>query len=370
MRLTKSDPTGSYSYLADGISPASDVLTDGHSTFTPGISEVNGLGSRFYPPDAQGNSRGLLDSSQTAQDGYNWDGFGNLVSRFGSNPTGFAWNVSSGYQSDNDSGLRLLGHRYYDSRTGRFISQDPAGDGDNWYAYADNDPMDGVDPDGLFMQMPATGETMAHDAMMGFLGGLSFGGSGMGGDGSFTKTDSTYTRTQLRKLDWGWGPWELTDEQSTTFDMGGSMMIAGGPAVGDNLGNFIQAIAPHAPKQAVTAAAIAANLAAARGAAAGASAALKHYVKKKAAAGAWKLMGTATARGLARSLGVEAIGAVGVAGLGIAAEGIAAGSAGYEFGTVIANAPLGPGGQTVTDYWTDQMSNSGLWLQQHTTFGH
>ncbi len=154
MRLRKSDPTGNYWYMADGVSPASDVLTDGHSTFTPGISEVNSLGSRFYLPDGQGNSRGLLDGNQNATDGYNWDGFGNLVSRFGSNPTGFAWNVSAGYQSDGDSGLKLLGHRYYDSRTGRFISQDPAGDGDNWYAYADNDPMDEVDSMGLEPDWP------------------------------------------------------------------------------------------------------------------------------------------------------------------------------------------------------------------------
>lgn len=43
MRLTKSDPTGSYSYLVDGVSPASDVLTDGYSTFTPDLSEINPL---------------------------------------------------------------------------------------------------------------------------------------------------------------------------------------------------------------------------------------------------------------------------------------------------------------------------------------
>jgi len=139
--------------LCDGVSPASPVLSDGYVSFTPGISEITGAGSRFYLPDAQGHSRGLLDGGQVNTDGYNWDGFGNLVSRFGSNPTAFAWNVSSGYQSDNDSGLKLLGHRYYDSRTGRFLSQDPAGDGDNWYAYAGNDPMDGVDPTGLEPQI-------------------------------------------------------------------------------------------------------------------------------------------------------------------------------------------------------------------------
>jgi len=97
----------------------------------------------------QGNSRGLLDSNQVNTDGYNWDAFGNLISRGGTNPTAFAWGGGSGYQSDGDSGLKLLGHRYYDSRTGRFISQDPAGDGDNWYAYCGNDPMDEADPDGL-----------------------------------------------------------------------------------------------------------------------------------------------------------------------------------------------------------------------------
>ena len=149
MRLRKNDPTGNYWYDTDGVSPASPVLSDGYSTFTPGISEINGNGSRFYLADAQGNSRGLLDAGQGNTDGYNWDAFGNSVSRFGTNPTAFAWNEESGYQTDADSGLKLLGHRYYDSRTGRFLSQDPAGDGDNWYAYADNDPMDETDPSGL-----------------------------------------------------------------------------------------------------------------------------------------------------------------------------------------------------------------------------
>ena len=36
MRLTKSDPTGSYSYLADGVSPASDVLSERGSGGNPG----------------------------------------------------------------------------------------------------------------------------------------------------------------------------------------------------------------------------------------------------------------------------------------------------------------------------------------------
>jgi hypothetical protein len=45
--------------------------------------------------------------------------------------------------------LQLLGHRWYDPLTGRFISKDPIGSGDNWYAYCDNNPLTAADPMGL-----------------------------------------------------------------------------------------------------------------------------------------------------------------------------------------------------------------------------
>ena len=62
-------------------------------------------------------------------------------------PFGFAG--QSGYQSDADSGLMKLGYRYYDASTGRFLSRDPIRDGDNWYSYCKNDPVNAVDPRGL-----------------------------------------------------------------------------------------------------------------------------------------------------------------------------------------------------------------------------
>ena len=54
-----------------------------------------------------------------------------------------------GYQSDPDTGLKLLGHRYYDSDTGRFLTRDPIKDGRNWYSYCENNPIQRVDPKGL-----------------------------------------------------------------------------------------------------------------------------------------------------------------------------------------------------------------------------
>ncbi|MEQ1821201.1 MAG: RHS repeat-associated core domain-containing protein [Fimbriimonadaceae bacterium] len=54
-----------------------------------------------------------------------------------------------GYQEDPDHGLKLLGHRYYDSSTGRFLSRDPAEDGRNWYTYCGNNPVRFFDDFGL-----------------------------------------------------------------------------------------------------------------------------------------------------------------------------------------------------------------------------
>ncbi len=45
--------------------------------------------------------------------------------------------------------LKSPGHRGYDSFSGRFLTRDPAKVGRNWFSYADNDPMDAVDPEGL-----------------------------------------------------------------------------------------------------------------------------------------------------------------------------------------------------------------------------
>ncbi|MBM9538730.1 RHS repeat-associated core domain-containing protein [Desulfobulbus alkaliphilus] len=53
---------------------------------------------------------------------------------------------------DPESGLHYNWHRYYDPRTGRYITPDPIGlaGGMNLYAYVDNDPVNATDPMGLY----------------------------------------------------------------------------------------------------------------------------------------------------------------------------------------------------------------------------
>jgi RHS repeat-associated protein len=77
-----------------------------------------------------------------------YDAFGLQTGSTGSNPTPFGFAGGWGYQSD-ETGLQLLGHRYYDPSTGRFLTRDPIKDGRNWYGYCDNNPIASTDPSGL-----------------------------------------------------------------------------------------------------------------------------------------------------------------------------------------------------------------------------
>jgi RHS repeat-associated protein len=88
------------------------------------------------------------NSSQTTTATRQYDAFGMLVASTGTPQGPFGYAGGWGYQEDTDSGLKLLGHRYYDASTGRFLTRDPVKDGRNWYGYCDNGPDVHTDPNG------------------------------------------------------------------------------------------------------------------------------------------------------------------------------------------------------------------------------
>lgn len=63
----------------------------------------------------------------------------------------------AGRNWDDEAGLYYNRARWYEPQSGRFIGEDPAQDGSNWYAYAGNDPVNFVDPTGLAVQSPLNG---------------------------------------------------------------------------------------------------------------------------------------------------------------------------------------------------------------------
>lgn len=78
-----------------------------------------------------------------------YDAFGNPVAAWGGWQGPFGYGGPYGYQTDNDHGLKLLGHRYYEPDTGRFLTRDPIKDGRNWYGYCGGSPNMFADPAGL-----------------------------------------------------------------------------------------------------------------------------------------------------------------------------------------------------------------------------
>jgi RHS repeat-associated protein len=117
-----------------------------------GLSRPTG-GPLFYHQDAQASVRQLTDAAGTVSASYTYDAFGNVVDS--TNPTASRYRFA-GEALDPQTNLVYLRARYYDARTGRFITRDPF-DGVpsapatlHRYVYAQGDPINRRDPSGLF----------------------------------------------------------------------------------------------------------------------------------------------------------------------------------------------------------------------------
>ena len=144
----------SRTFVRDGSYVTDPVLRDGQATYTPGVSERRGAVSAWSHSglknaDAQTTGAGSIQATRV------YDAFGAELSATGTWKGPFGYAGGFGYQEDS-SGLKLLGHRYYDPTTGRFLSRDPIKDGRNWYVYCDNDPISRADPTGLEWHDPTS----------------------------------------------------------------------------------------------------------------------------------------------------------------------------------------------------------------------
>lgn len=63
-------------------------------------------------------------------------------------------------------GLIYFNARYYDPRTGRFLTEDPSRQGVNWYAYCGNNPANLTDPSGRDVYAPGKSEPAPYSFPM------------------------------------------------------------------------------------------------------------------------------------------------------------------------------------------------------------
>ncbi len=128
----------------------SRYTTAGPSYFGPLLHEWRASGSlsRFPLYDLTGSVRELVDASGAVTDTYTLDAFGLKLSSTGTTPNPYQYDGAWGYRAESTN-LQQVGYRWYWPELGRFIQQDPIGDGMNWYMCVGNNPVVWVDPTGL-----------------------------------------------------------------------------------------------------------------------------------------------------------------------------------------------------------------------------
>ena len=116
-----------------------------------------------YHFNGTGSTTALTNMNQTVVNSYAYDPFGQVLGEQEAVPQPFKFVGQYGVMAE-DGGLYYMRARYYDSSTGRFISEDPIGfaGGDmNLFGYVQNDPLNAIDPDGKLIQLVAVAALVA-----------------------------------------------------------------------------------------------------------------------------------------------------------------------------------------------------------------
>ncbi len=168
-RVSKSVNGKKTSFINDPVAPLSRVLLekDEHGQtkkrYVYGFSRLLGqgtAGAQFFLYDQPGKSVSfLVDKNQRVLKTYSYSAFG---LRNGENRLENSYEYA-GEEYDEETGLVYLRNRYYDPEIGRFISPDSVvgnlGDPQtlNPYAYVRNNPVNYIDPSGLYaVKVPLT----------------------------------------------------------------------------------------------------------------------------------------------------------------------------------------------------------------------
>ena len=277
-----------------------------------------GAPSTIYAFDERGNVAQRLDQYGDMLSADVYDAYGKLVAG-GSAGDPWGFGAQAGYYTDAETGLVLLTHRFYDPAQGRFLTRDPAGYGGgvNLYGYVGNNPISRLDPSGLAPP-----------------GGLGSGIPPRGNlGGGYLKT--YFPPEPPLFFQNPNAPGVINRFGNKAFKLGADVFRYTGwvGTVSGAVGVAGDALYLASPDPGFAGNALALGTA---------------FAQAPASAGL--VYGTGLLGG-----GVGTAGAV-VGGLGVAGAIAVTAVAGWRLGSEIADLHVGPGGQTVSDFWADQIT--------------
>ena len=103
-------------------------------------------GNEYYSYDGHGSVVNISNEDGKSIKNYDYDAFGVELNKDANDTNLFRY---CGEQYDNETDSIYLRARYYSPSLGRFTTEDPAKDGDNWYSYCAGNPVNSWDPSGL-----------------------------------------------------------------------------------------------------------------------------------------------------------------------------------------------------------------------------
>ena len=147
LRQTKTVNGVQTQHILDGADVIADISGESIKTFVRGaelefLKTSDGATQGYMTSYPRGDVRYLISQDGTVND-YTYTTYGEKVGTNDNtvNPFGYC-----GEYFDAETDLVYLRNRYYDPQMHRFITEDPAKDGVNWYAYCNGNPVMFTDP--------------------------------------------------------------------------------------------------------------------------------------------------------------------------------------------------------------------------------
>lgn len=153
LRMSKTVSSITTAFAWDESANVPLLFADGANYYIYGVNgqaieKISGTTVNYLHQDQQGSTRLITDANGNVVGTYSYDPYGDVTSHTGTVSTPLQYD---GQYADAESGYIYLRARYYDPATGQFLNVDPiVNETGIPYLYADDNPINDIDPRGLF----------------------------------------------------------------------------------------------------------------------------------------------------------------------------------------------------------------------------